>query len=713
MSISTRFFEYGSKRNESMNPVCPSDDTLRGILQNTDQETRSTEWLSHLKSCRHCQGRISDWKQQHNFETLIQSAANYDLQYREPTDEVSSVPDVTPGEPEAITSNYPGVPLRRIGNYELLKLIGTGGSGNVFKARHIYFGREAAVKLLLPQYSGSSMARLRFFREMKSIGVLDHPYIVRADDAGEYEQTLYLAMQLVVGENVDVFARRLGPLSIPIACEIVRQASIGLQHIHENGLVHRDLKPSNLLLSKNSVKITDLGLALLTREAKPDHRLTGTETVLGTTDYMAPEQAEGSHEVDIRADLYSLGCTLYRLLTGRPPYSGVNYDTLVKKVIAHASHPIPNIQQWRVDVPPELAAMIHRLMAKDRNDRYATPMELAHDLEPFSEDLDLGELGITAPIQPQLVSRNVTLKDQTDRLKDSATKIDTADDTTVPRYFVQHRWVTIGIIGMVALILMFSVREFTRERVIERDPLGPQVAQAPAHAGDDALANNNVVPPVPNPAPAPPPVLPIGVVETRWRSKFGNDMKILKWPGWRPDGAEVRFSDELQGLSIQTDNILRLFQLGILGEDEVVTLSVKVKSLGRESNFGIFTGFKVEDKDRPQLSWFHQANVLLPNSGRDYLLVYRLRGFMTAENGARAGTADTDPYTRSVSPDLNQIDLKVVLRPNAVPIIYVDNKECIFRDRMFKDPPFTGPFGICVQTGTMLFQDPQITRSSK
>ncbi len=525
MSVSTRTFENGSERDDPMNPVCPSDEILRGILQNSDQETRSTEWLSHMITCRNCQDRISNWQQQSRFEALIQSAADYEIEYNRPPEnrDISPVPDVTPGEPDGITNNYQDVPLRRIGNYELLALIGTGGSGNVFRARHIHLGRDAAVKLLLPQYSGSRVARLRFFREMKSIGKLDHPYIVHADDAGEYEQTLYLAMKLVVGENVDSFARRLGPLPVPDACEIIRQASIGLQHIHENGLVHRDLKPSNLLLSKNGVKITDLGLALLTREVKTDHRLTGTETVLGTTDYMAPEQAEGSHEVDIRADLYSLGCTLYRLLAGRPPFSGAAYDTALKKMVAHASHPIPNIQQWRVDVPPELAAIIQRLMSKDRNDRYATPIELAHELEPFRGDLDLRKLGITAPIQPHL-PRSETFKEQTDPLSASTTKVVTAEDSAVPRYFVQHRWVTVGIIGMVALILMLSVREFTRESVIERDSLGPQVAQAPEHANDDAVGNN-----VPNLAPPPPPVQPIGVVETRWRGKFGD--KRRSWIG--------------------------------------------------------------------------------------------------------------------------------------------------------------------------------------
>jgi hypothetical protein len=694
---------------------CPSDEILRGILQNSDQETRSTEWLSHMITCRNCQDRISNWQQQSRFEALIQSAADYEIEYNRPPEnsDISPVLDVTPGEPDGITNNYQDVPLRRIGNYELLALIGTGGSGNVFRARHIHLGRDAAVKLLLPQYSGSRVARLRFFREMKSIGKLDHPYIVHADDAGEYEQTLYLAMKLVVGENVDSFARRLGPLPVPDACEIIRQASIGLQHIHENGLVHRDLKPSNLLLSKNGVKITDLGLALLTREVKTDHRLTGTETVLGTTDYMAPEQAEGSHEVDIRADLYSLGCTLYRLLAGRPPFSGAAYDTALKKMVAHASHPVPNIQQWRVDVSPELAAIIQRLMSKDRSDRYATPVELAHELEPFCGDLDLRKLGITAPIQPHPLPRSATFKEQTDPLIASVTEFVTANDTAVPRYFSRHRWVAIGLIGALALMLLLSIREFMRVPVIEQDPLGPPVIKAPDHANDDGIADKKVIRPVPNPAPAPAPLEPMGVIEARWRSKFGDKIEPLKWPGWRLDGAEVRFSDELQGLNIQTDKNLRLLQLGILGDNEIVTLSVKAKSISHASSFGVFAGFKIEDKDRPQLSWFHEANVSFPEFRRDYLSVQRHRGLLRAEVGARAGYTDNDVYHFPAPPDLDEIDLEVVLRPSEFPVIYINSKECIFRPRVFDDPPFTGPFGLYVHTGAVLFRDPKIDRRAK
>jgi hypothetical protein len=130
MSVSTRTFENGSERDDPMNPVCPSDEILRGILQNSDQETRSTEWLSHMITCRNCQDRISNWQQQSRFEALIQSAADYEIEYNRPPEnsDISPVLDVTPGEPDGITNNYQDVPLRRIGNYELLALIGTGGT---------------------------------------------------------------------------------------------------------------------------------------------------------------------------------------------------------------------------------------------------------------------------------------------------------------------------------------------------------------------------------------------------------------------------------------------------------------------------------------------------------------------------------------------------------------------------------------------------------
>jgi WD40 repeat protein len=237
-------------------------------------------------------------------------------------------------------------------------------------------------------------ARARFEREMEAIGAVDHPNIVRAMHAGEAEGTPYLVVEYVDGLDLSELAARLGPLPIADACELVRQAALGLQCAHEHGLVHRDVKPSNLMLTRQGqVKILDLGLALLRGpHAEQADELTGAGQTMGTWDYMAPEQGIDSHEVDVRADIYSLGATLYKLLTGHAPFSGKRYTTGVKKMMALATEQVPPIGQLRADVPDELANVVHRMLAKEPEERYAAPAELLAPLERFSAGSDLSRL---------------------------------------------------------------------------------------------------------------------------------------------------------------------------------------------------------------------------------------------------------------------------------------------------------------------------------
>ena len=173
---------------------------------------------------------------------------------------------------------------------------------------------------------------------MKAVGKLSHVNIVGAHDAGEIDGTHFLVMEYVDGLDLSNIARRLGQLPIPDACELVRQAATGLQHAYKHELVHRDIKPSNLMLTpEGQVKILDLGLALLDGTSGENNELTSTGQMMGTLDYMAPEQGMDSHTVDIRADVYSLGATLYKLLTGTAPFAGTQYDTPVKKMMALAT----------------------------------------------------------------------------------------------------------------------------------------------------------------------------------------------------------------------------------------------------------------------------------------------------------------------------------------------------------------------------------------
>lgn len=222
------------------------------------------------------------------------------------------------------------------------KKLGSGGMGTVYRAVHRKLNRTVALKLLPQDRFQSRDAVARFEREMQAVGMLQHPNIVAAHDAGEVDSCHFLVMELVDGEDIGHLLSRTGPLPIAEACEIARQAALGLQHIFENGLVHRDIKPSNLMLAsprqrnaQPTVKILDLGLALLDpNQLGAPRELTSTGQVMGTVDYMAPEQGLDTHSVDIRADLYSLGATLYKLLTGRAPLEDPRYNSMMKRLIA-------------------------------------------------------------------------------------------------------------------------------------------------------------------------------------------------------------------------------------------------------------------------------------------------------------------------------------------------------------------------------------------
>jgi serine/threonine protein kinase len=271
------------------------------------------------------------------------------------------------------------------------------------------------VKVINRQYTANTAAVERFRREVRAAARLAHPNIVTAHDAEHAGDTLFLVTEYVEGQTLSRLVRECGPLPIAKACDYIRQAALGLQHAHERGMVHRDIKPENLMLIKSEsracrgpdfqsglehtaglenrptnrdrptnrtepavVKVLDFGLAALTVER--GEGLTAEHAIMGTPEYMAPEQAENSHAADIRADIYSLGCTLYALLTGNVPYPA---ETPLLKILAHRDRPLPSIRKARPDVPPELAAVLARMMAKKPQDRYQTPAEVAAALAPF------------------------------------------------------------------------------------------------------------------------------------------------------------------------------------------------------------------------------------------------------------------------------------------------------------------------------------------
>ncbi len=304
----------------------------------------------------------------------------------------------------------PGVPMlrtapRELGNYEVGELVGTGGMGDVFRATHKQFGRLRAIKVIKPHLVSSGQREVvqRFYQEIKAIGALEHPNIVVAiDSSSPADDTHFLVMEYVRGVSACDLLEQHGRLSVACACEIARQTAMGLDYIHRQGMVHRDVKPSNLMLTVAEsthvtpglaadgtrhalVKILDLGLALLVggdheRLTRLDHR------AMGTAMYMSPEQWRTS-SVDIRSDIYSLGCSLYHLLSGQPPFLASE----LRPEIAHQKEKVPTIRGDE-PLPRALWNVLRKAMAKSPDERYATPGELAEALAPFCEGNNLVEL---------------------------------------------------------------------------------------------------------------------------------------------------------------------------------------------------------------------------------------------------------------------------------------------------------------------------------
>ena len=271
-----------------------------------------------------------------------------------------------------------------LGNYVLLEQIGAGGMGQVFKAEHRRMHRMVAIKLLPPAMTKDNAAIARFEREVTAAAKLRHPNIVASDDADCANGVHFLVMECVEGSDLCAVVKKNGPFPVAQAINYVLQAARGLEFAHNEGVVHRDIKPANLLLDKKgTVKILDMGLARLYGDGGGPQQaeLTSTGTIMGTVDYMSPEQALDTKTADARADIYALGCSLHYLLTGKATYDG---DTLMKKLIAHREHPVPSLRSARAEVPESVERIFKKMIAKKVEDRYQTMADVIHDLQSCS-----------------------------------------------------------------------------------------------------------------------------------------------------------------------------------------------------------------------------------------------------------------------------------------------------------------------------------------
>ena len=265
-----------------------------------------------------------------------------------------------------------------LGKYKLLDHLGTGGMSSVYLAEHVLMQRRVAIKVLPKNRVEDSSYLARFHREAQAAAALDHRNIVRVYDFDNDGALHYLVMEYVEGRDLQVMVKEDGPLAYADAAEYIRQAAEGLAHAHGANLIHRDVKPANLLVDqKNVVKVLDLGLARFTDEDRASLTVAYDENVLGTADYLAPEQALDSHGVDARADIYSLGCSLYYLLTGHPPFP---QGTLPQRLMMHQKQQPASILEDRPDAPDDLVAICTQMMAKKADQRYQSAQEVARAL---------------------------------------------------------------------------------------------------------------------------------------------------------------------------------------------------------------------------------------------------------------------------------------------------------------------------------------------
>lgn len=274
-----------------------------------------------------------------------------------------------------------------LGKYKLLRHLGTGGMSTVYLAQHTIFNQQRAIKVLPRDRVADKSYLERFYREGRAAAALNHRNIVRVYDIGNEGDTHYLVMEYVKGEDIYEKVKRDGPLAFDKAVDYTVQALTGLQHAHENDLVHRDIKPANLLVTPDGdVKILDLGLALFQEE---DASLTvmNSERVLGTADYLSPEQAVDSHNVDRRSDIYSAGCTLYFMLTGKPPF---HEGSIAQRIAKHQSCEPDDVRSFREDCPDDLLDVVNKMMKKNPDDRFQNCQGLATCLRGIGDGLLMG-----------------------------------------------------------------------------------------------------------------------------------------------------------------------------------------------------------------------------------------------------------------------------------------------------------------------------------
>lgn len=367
---------------------CPSRDELSACLLGKIPDVRAAALLDHAESCPLCSALVASLDQNTD---LITDTLRRRNQLGDVVPECERMMDRAEGYVQAdyvdnqTETRQHLLQGTRVRDYELIRPIGEGGMGAVFLARHNRLKRDVALKVLSLRRAGDKEAQQRFEQEMTIVGKLQHPGIVRALDAGEHEGVQYLVMELVNGADLRQVVNTLGSVPVSDVCEIGRRVAIALGYAHDQQLIHRDVKPSNIMLSEDgAIKVMDLGLARFTDQHLS---ITSTKQAMGSLDFMAPEQLR-AEDVDHRADIYGLACTLHFLLTGEPPEKRRTASLMVART--------PKLESVRNLLPPPLSKLLQQMLAHDPAKRCSSFSHIADQLAPFCSQADLRQLAVKA-----------------------------------------------------------------------------------------------------------------------------------------------------------------------------------------------------------------------------------------------------------------------------------------------------------------------------
>ncbi len=450
-----------------------------------------------------------------------------------------------------LTGRYRGF---RVGPYVIRDQLGQGGMGAVYLAEHETLRRRVAIKVLSAAEMQNRVAVERFLREARAAAALDHPNIVRIFDVGQNGQMHYLVMEYVDGQTLDKLIEQGGPIACGRAVEYITQAAAGLQHAYEKGFVHRDVKPANLMLSKDgTIKILDMGLA---RSFDPDDKLTEVldqGAVVGTADYISPEQAMNCPDLDIRADIYSLGATFFTLVTGRPPFEG----NTTQKLLQHQMRTPPTLVSIDRTFPPGLSAVIERMLAKSPEDRFQTPAEVIAALTPWLPGSDK----VLAAISRTDLSRSPELQNTLSEVVSETTKRLTRRTglRLSPVDRLKANWplaaagaaVGLLVLGLIAVVVAGA---FSPDKRPQAGPVAGTQTPPPAtpdeHPRTQTPPKTNPPPPAPVAVQPASPVAPAprieGVVydlDLTGRGKFAERGKVIGDPA-RPSALKWQFAKQ-------------------------------------------------------------------------------------------------------------------------------------------------------------------------